>query len=529
MPSFYQYVTRPTRKNNILDECYGNIPGAYRSFALPPIGNSDHDTVHLVPAYRPVVQREPVTKKTVRVWSNENMSVLQDCFDCTEWDVFISSCKNVDEAADVVTSYINFCEDVVIPTKSIKLYPNNKPWISKKLKQTLNEKKRLFSKKEDRKEIQKRLNKEISAAKHDYKNKVEKQFYQGSLSDAWKGLKQMTGQNKPLTTDSWSSDEQQSFAESLNDFYCRFERSDVASDLDNTIIDLKGKISEQVENSLTLNEDDVKKAFLKLNARKAAGPDHISGKLLKSCANSLSCIFSILFNWSPNDCFIPTIWKHSIIRPIPKNNKPSCTNDYRPVALTSIVMKCFERIILSNLRPVVEPAVDRFQFAYKTARGTDDATMTLLHKVHSHLDSASLNFVRILFIDFSSAFNTIQPHLLANKLLHFSVKPSLVLWIVRFLVDRTQNVVFQSSMSSLRRTSTGAPQGTVLSPFLFTMYTDDCRGSLTCPLIKFSDDSALIDLSNDDSLYFSQVSKFVQWCKDNYLLLNVKKNKRTCD
>ena len=67
--------------------------------------------------------------------------------------------------------------------------------------------------------------------------------------------------------------------------------------------------------------------------------------------------------------------------------------------------------IIRNLRPVVEPAVDRFQFAYKIARGTDDATMTLLHKVHSHLVSASFNFVRILFYDFSSAFNTIQGHL----------------------------------------------------------------------------------------------------------------------
>ena len=83
---------------------------------------------------------------------------------------------------------------------------------------------------------------------------------------------------------------------------------------------------------------------------------------------------------------MPSLWKDSVIRPVPKNNKPSVLNDNRPVALTSIVMKCFERIVLSRLLPVTEPLADPLQFAYKRARGTDDATLTLLNHAHSHLD-----------------------------------------------------------------------------------------------------------------------------------------------
>ena len=218
------------------------------------------------------------------------------------------------------------------------------------------------------------------------------------------------------------------------------------------------------------------------------------------------------------------MWKKSIIRPIPKNNKPKTLNDYRPVALTSIVMKCLERIVLKFLLPVTDDLTDPMQFAYKRNRGTDDATMTLLHMAHKHLDMSG-NFVRILYVDFSSAFNTIQPHLLAQKLSVMNVNSNLILWIVNFLVGRSQQVLFQSSLSSSKTTSTGAPQGTVLSPFLFTLYTDDCRGSTSTPLIKFSDDSAIIDLSNNDEHYFSQVAKFVKWCEDNFLTLNVKKTK----
>ena len=114
---------------------------------------------------------------------------------------------------------------------------------------------------------------------------------------------------------------------------------------------------------------------------------------------------------------------------------------------------------------------------------------------------------------------------MAQKLINYCVNPRIVLWILSFLDGRSQSVRFKSAISSSKVTSTGAPQGTVLSPVLFTLYTNDCTGTEITPLIKYSDDSALVDLSNSDSIYFDEVQNFSQWCKSNFLDLNVKKTK----
>ena len=75
-----------------------------------------------------------------------------------DWNVLTDSCTDVNEAADVVCDYIRFCEDMIISTKTIKVFPNNKPWITKSIKTLINEKKIAFQKgdKEHRKQIQTR-------------------------------------------------------------------------------------------------------------------------------------------------------------------------------------------------------------------------------------------------------------------------------------------------------------------------------------------------------------------------------------
>ena len=144
-----------------------------------------------------------------------------------------------------------------------------------------------------------------------------------------------------------------------------------------------------------------------------------------------------------------------------------------------------------------------------------------------HLDTPK-KYARILFIDFSSAFNTIVPTLLYNKLLRLNVDSSLCNWILDFLSHRQQCVRINGLISSKITLNTGAPQGCVLSPLLFTLYTNDCKSSSnSVKLFKFSDDSTLQGLitDNDESLYRDEVSKLVSWCNQNNLVLNVSKTK----
>ncbi|TWW53905.1 hypothetical protein D4764_0186440 [Takifugu flavidus] len=78
-----------------------------------------------------------------------------------------------------------------------------------------------------------------------------------------------------------------------------------------------------------------------------------------------------------------------------------------------------ERLILDHLRPLVSSFMDPLQFAYQPSIGVDDAVIYLLHTSLTHLEKAG-STVRIMFFDFSSAFNTIQPRLLGDKLQKFS-------------------------------------------------------------------------------------------------------------
>ena len=105
----------------------------------------------------------------------------------------------------------------------------------------------------------------------------------------------------------------------------------------------------------------------------------------------------------------------------------------------------------------------------------------------------------MFFLDFSSAFNTIQPNLLCEKLLGMGVISSTVSWVADYLSDRPQFVRLRSCLSDVVLSNTEAPQGTVLSPLLFTLYTSDFQcHSVSCHLQKFSDDSAVVGVLRMD-------------------------------
>ncbi len=262
--------------------------------------------------------------------------------------------------------------------------------------------------------------------------------------------------------------------------------------------------------------------FRKQKSRKVSGPDGISPACLKLCADQLAPIFTQIFNRSLELCEVPCCFKRSTIIPIPKKPKITSLNDYRPVALTSVVMKSFERLVLAYLKDITGPLLDPLQFAYRANRSVDDAVNMGLHYILQHLDKPG-TYVRILFGDFSSAFSTIMPDLLADKLTQLSVPTSICQWITSLLTDRQQLVRLGKLTSRTITISTGAPQGCVLSPLLFSLYANDCTSNdSSVKLLKFADDTTVICLikDGDESAYRQEVEQLAVWCSHNNLELN---------
>ncbi len=248
------------------------------------------------------------------------------------------------------------------------------------------------------------LRRAVRAAKFRYSERIKSHFQLNDPRRTWQGLRTICAfGNKSyaeVRADPLLADE-------LNTFYGRFEcnggsmwQGSASGSSRALPSSASGSSRQRSDNHvITMTEDEVRRALKRVNIRKAAGHDGITGQALRSCADQLAGLFTSIFNESLATSVVPTFFKKSIIIPVPKNNKPSCLNDYRPVALTSIVMKVFERLVKSHISSSIPVTFDPLQFAYRPNRSTDDAISHILHSSLTHIDSSNGNFARLLFID----------------------------------------------------------------------------------------------------------------------------------
>ncbi len=142
--------------------------------------------------------------------------------------------------------------------------------------------------------------------------------------------------------------------------------------------------------------------------------------------------------------------------PVPKVGRPAEINDYRPVGLTSHIMKILEHLVLCFMRSEVTHALDLLQFAYQEHIGAEDMVLYMLHYASTYLEEPGC-YMRILLFNFSSAFNTIQPLILRDKLEGMGVDRSLTSWIMNYLTELPQFVRLGNCVSGTVGSSTGAP------------------------------------------------------------------------
>ncbi|MEG7522398.1 MAG: hypothetical protein M3H12_04775, partial [Chromatiales bacterium] len=129
-----------------------------------------------------------------------------------------------------------------------------------------------------------------------------------------------------------------SFPDKLNEFYSKFDMLNYSPE------ECPLPAGTSLSQPFIVQEAEVRNLFRRQSTRKASGPDNISTSTLKNCADQFSAMFTYIYNSSLQQCRVPVCFKTSTMIPIPKKTNISRLNDYRPVALTSVAMKVFERI-----------------------------------------------------------------------------------------------------------------------------------------------------------------------------------------
>ncbi len=262
-PKYFQHVTINTRGDRILDHCYTSFRNAYKSLPRPPFGKSDHSSVLLLPAYRQKLKCEAPALRTVQCWSDQSDAILQDCFDHVDWDMFRAvSDDDIEAYSETVTCFIRKCIEDVVPTKTIRIYPNQKPWINSDVRSTLSARTSAFKSgnTDDRKQASYDIRRSIKAAKG----------FEG---------------NKPATVNIAAS-----LPDRLNTFYAHFEADNTAH-----TESAPAAAAEEVS-ALSLSVVDATRSFKWVNIRKAVGPDGIPGRVLRECAVQLAGVFTDIFN-----------------------------------------------------------------------------------------------------------------------------------------------------------------------------------------------------------------------------------------
>ena len=147
--------------------------------------------------------------------------------------MFIDSTPDLDQLTEVIADYVNFCVDLNIPTKQVKIFANNKPWITKDVKSVINRKKKVFHQRgPELKALKNELRHSIRHQRKLYKDKIEQNFTQSNMKKVWQGMKFMSGYtSKNNSSQDFLAAPSSGYANELNLFYNRFDCHDFSENI----------------------------------------------------------------------------------------------------------------------------------------------------------------------------------------------------------------------------------------------------------------------------------------------------------
>ena len=284
-------------------------------------------------------------------------------------------------------------------------------------------------------------------------------------------------------------------------------------------------------NSLAFRSREIKNLLLDLDAYGGVDPNGIFPLFLKKNAAYLAPKLAVIFRKLARRGSFCRCWRIGDITPLCKcGSGSSCPSDYRPISITPILSKVYERLLAKRLNAYAESnhLFPNSQFGFRKGLGACDALLTISSVVQKSLDSS--HEVRLIGLDFSAAFDRVNHEALIFKLRQMGVGGAFLNIIIEFLASRKQRVAVDGHYSDYRNVISGVPQGSVLGPLLFILYTHDMWFGLENKLVAYADDATLLasvpspDRRPDVAESLNRdLARISAWCKSWGMKLNARK------
>lgn len=266
----------------------------------------------------------------------------------------------------------------------------------------------------------------------------------------------------------------------------------------------------------------------KLKPRKAPGGDNISNTALKNLPLSFTFFLVTLFNAALKISYFPSAWKHAVIITIPKpGENPAAPSSYRPISLLPCLGKLFEKILHRRLQPLADEldVIPPHQFGFRPKLNT---SLQLLRVVEIIADAISTGqSAGLVLFDVSKAFDRVYSTALLYKLICLQFPTSFIKILHSFLSNRSFSVKYNNVFSDVFKINAGVPQGSILSPLLFNIFTSDFPTSPLTHTALYADDTAILAVNKNmpDLVHALQehIRLIEQWCCRWKVKLNVSK------
>ena len=488
-----QHVVGPTRHwpgqvSTGLDHYFTNRPEKLSAVSSQFRGGSDHMLIHAVRYSQTVKARPRYIRR--RVYKNFKPEEFREAVKQLSW-IDLYCCDDVENAVKLLTSKLTFILDTMAPIKTIQMRKKYAPWLSPTTLGLMKERdtlQKVASENKNRddwkkfKVVRNKVNNRLKFEESSWQKKKIEDCGKDS-SKVWKSVKGIlnfknSGSPSQLFYNGSFVAKPQEVAEAQNHYFLN-KISQIRENMPPPVTDPLSLVRSLMAGrtcSFSLrpvHPDEVEEVVTALSNSSSFGLDLIDTYIIKLVKLEILPALTHIINLSLAKNEFPTAWKKSKIIPLHKKGDTLNPKNYRPVAIIPVFSKILERVVFNQMVEYLtrNQLIHPNHHAYRSHHNT---TTALIQLYDGWVESVQAGKIAgVCFLDMSAAFDIVDHNLLLKKLELYGFDQDMLRWISSYLTGRYQAVSIDGCLSKLSWVEHGVPQGSILGPLLYTLFTNE--------------------------------------------------------